>query len=156
MSFKRQVVMAGMLFAITRVLFYMTVVPSESMVPTLLVNDYVVYSKTDSVEIGDVILFQLDGAPELYTKRVIAKGKSVIDIAESAVYVDGVPENNPEASTQQGYGLGTYILNEDELFVMGDNRPNSADSRAFGPISQDNVRGKLFVRIPLGLLFERR
>ena len=46
--------------------------------------------------------------------------------------------NSPESS---------WTLNEDEVFVLGDNRPNSVDSRIFGPITLDEIKGKVIFRI---------
>ena len=155
MRFKRQVIIAVLLFCAMKSQFYPTVVPSESMVPTLLVNDYIFYSKTDKVEEGDVILLQLDGKKAFLTKRVIAMGEGkTVEVKYDGVYVDNIKRKDEIPLEEQGYIMEKITLKEGELFVMGDNRTNSADGRVFGPIKESNVKGKLFLRIPFGKIIE--
>lgn len=87
-------------------------------------------------------------------KRVIAVGGQTIEIRNSRVLIDGVPIDEPylfPGTVMPDYGPET--VPEGDVFVMGDNRNHSKDSRVFGPIPVDSIVGKAFVRIwPLNRL----
>lgn len=153
MSFKRQVLLMLLFFILSKTFFYFTVVPSGSMIPTLMVNDYVVYYKTHNVEKGDVILFVMKEMSGLSTKRVIAVGGESVEVKSDGVYVDNIRAEDRWNQLPQGHTSKFMTLQHDELYVMGDNRQNSMDSRDFGPIEKDRVRGKYLFRIPFGRFF---
>ena len=149
-------------------------IPSESMEPTLLVNDRVLVNrlsyKLHDVNRGDVIVFEKPatlvspvGAAEIkdLIKRVVAlPGESVV-FQDGDVYVDGRPLDEPYLPagtvTQPGPGGATWdhrctpddpcVVPEGTLWVMGDNRSNSEDSRWIGPIDQDLIVGRAFVTV---------
>ena len=87
-------------------------------------------------------------AVEDLIKRVVAVGGQELEIKDNQVLVDGIPLDEPyldESAFMPDFGpvespAGT-------VFVMGDNRPRSQDSRRFGPISTDTVVGRAFVRV---------
>lgn len=91
-----------------------------------------------------------------YVKRVIAtEGQTVkIDYDENKVYVDGkllnenyIKSDEDDVMEQRGYNaVEEYTVPEGEVFVMGDNRNNSLDSRAIGSISKKSILGKVLVR----------
>jgi|BioPla2DNA2_1021312.scaffolds.fasta_scaffold198885_1 signal peptidase I len=153
MRFKRQLVIAILLFVLMKQFFYPTIIPSPSMYPTLLINDYCYYFKTKNVEDGDIILFALGDSGIFYTKRIIAIGDSngtKVRVDLDGVYVDDVKLYEGP----QGSKMDEITLDEGQIFVMGDNRTNSLDSRYFGPITKNEVLGKLALRIPLGKIIE--
>jgi len=155
MRFFRQLVIAILLFTMMKTYSYPTVIPSASMVPTLLVNDYAFYSKTKDVKPGDIILLKLDEVNSFYTKRVIAMGEGVtVEVKLDGVYVNEEKLKDEFSTKSQGYGMEKITLKEGEIFVMGDNRTNSSDSRVFGPIDTSEVRGKLLLKIPFGKIIE--
>lgn len=81
-------------------------------------------------------------------KRVIAVGGETIEIRDSQVYVDGVPLDEPylrPGSHMEAFGPVT--VPPGEVFVMGDNRNQSEDSRRFGTIPVDDIIGRAFVRV---------
>jgi signal peptidase I len=115
----------------------------------------------DPVTRGDIVIFADKVMPgRVLVKRVIATGGQVVDIKDGLVYVDGNPLYEPYANGTETLPLEQhfenldieypYTIPTDHLWVMGDNRENSADSRYFGSISQDSVYGRgLMVFWPL-------
>ena len=134
------------------------VVEGESMYSTLDTNDRVFVNKLSyrmhDPNRGDVVvLHQITGASERdLIKRVIALPGETVEIRNCTVLIDGrvlhEPYLDPEVVTQNDCG-GDYRLDgvvpEDHVFVMGDNRGGSQDSRAIGPISEDDLIGRAFV-----------
>jgi signal peptidase I len=148
-------------------------IPSESMEPTLEVNDRVLVNrlsyKLHDVNRGDVVVFEkpasliTPGPTEIkdLIKRVVAlPGESVV-FQDGDVYIDGRPLDEPYlpagTTTQPGPGGVTWdhrctaddpcVVPEDTVWVMGDNRSNSEDSRWIGPIDQDLIVGRAFVTV---------
>lgn len=127
-------------------------IPSASMEPTLMIGDRVVVEKVtglfdDRPSRGEVVVFHRPpNFPELeiheLIKRVIAVGGDTIEAADGKVFVNGIQVNETYLPA------GTYTDNlplqtvpDGMLFMMGDNRSGSRDSRSFGPIDQDLVVG---------------
>jgi signal peptidase I len=140
-------------------------IPTASMEPTLQEGDRVLVNKLSydlhDVNRGDIIVFERpesgsDGHPEDdikdLIKRVVALPGETIEARDGAVYIDGrlldepyLPDDMPTND------LPPTEIPEGRVFVMGDNRTNSSDSRVFGPIDQDLIVGRAFIRIyPLG------
>ena len=105
------------------------------------------------MEPGDIVTFNDPLSPgRVLIKRVIAVGGQVVDINndDGLVYVDGEPLQEPYTDGLPSYRLDNSIANvtypyrvpEGELWVMGDNRTNSQDSRYFGSIDRDTVTGR--------------
>ena len=117
------------------------------MVPTLRTNDYVVVNKLayklGEPKRGDVIVFKYPPDPTQipYIKRVIGLPGDQIHIAGGRVSINGVLLNEPYLKVSTNGG-GDWTVPEDSLFVMGDNRNGSSDSRAWGMVPLDNVIGK--------------
>ena len=133
-------------------------VKGASMDPTFGSGDYIFTSKiTYKMRIfqrGDVIVFKSPHNPDIeYIKRIIGVPGDVVMVKDSEVYVNGqrLKEDYIAAKTnlwEGGFsknGEGTKIT-EGMLYVMGDNRPRSSDSREFGPITQESVIGQVFYR----------
>ena len=86
-------------------------------------------------------------------ERVIATEGQTVDLRDGKVYVDGVALDEPYTDGLPSYPLNTvgtvdisypYTIPKGDVWVMGDNRTNSSDSRYFGPIDKDTVFGKAF------------
>lgn len=143
-------------------------IPSGSMLPTLELQDRVVVNKLSydfhDVNRGDVIVFKRpeggEGQAEDLIKRVIALPGETVQIRQGEVYVNSQlvvePYLQSQGVTQPLTDLIPNCLNggpadctvpEDSVFVLGDNRTESQDSRFFGPISEDTIVGRAFVRI---------
>jgi signal peptidase I len=83
-----------------------------------------------------------------FIKRVVAVEGDVIRADEGIVYVNGEPIDEPYLPEgTQTSDFGRVDVGADEIFVMGDNRANSDDSRSFGPIPEDSVVGEAFILI---------
>ena len=98
---------------------------------------------------GDIIVFHYPRDPEQeFVKRIIGLPGDTVDIRGGQVYVNGMQLYEPyiaDAPRTQG----SWTVPEDHLFVLGDNRNNSQDSRSFGFVSMDEVIGKaLFIYWP--------
>jgi signal peptidase I len=160
------VIACGVLIALTAQMFLVQAfwIPSESMVPTLEVGDRVLVNKLSykahDVNHGDVIVFERppaaaqagqDNIKDLI-KRVIAVGGDTIEARDGLVYVNG--ERIEEPYLVEGTPTDNLPLTEipeGHVFVMGDNRTNSEDSREFGPIDEDTIVGRAFIKVlPLG------
>jgi signal peptidase I len=134
------------------------VVEGESMYSTLETGDRVFVNKLSyrlhDPNRGDVVvLHQITGASERdLIKRVIGLPGETVEVRNCTVLIDGrvlnEPYLDPEVVTPTDCG-GDYSLNgpvpEDHVFVMGDNRGGSQDSRVIGPIAEDDLVGRAFV-----------
>jgi len=136
-------------------LFQAFFIPSASMEPTLMVGDRVLVNKVSydfgDIQRGDVIVFaRPENAPESiyddFIKRVVGLPGDTLQGIDGRVYVNGVELDEsylPEGTRTDN--LPQIVVPPDHLFVMGDNRGNSTDSRFFGPINRDLVVGKAFL-----------
>lgn len=130
-------------------------IPSGSMLDTIQIGDRVFSEKVSyyfrDPEQGDIITFADPENPQrTLIKRVIAVGGQTVDLKDGYVYVDGKKLDEPYTEGKQSLPLNTaygvsitypYTVPDGYLWVMGDNRTNSADSRYFGAVSKDSVTG---------------
>ena len=160
-------------FIIKVFLFQAYYIPSPSMEPTLGIGDRVIVNKLSyklhDVNRGDLVVFEnpstSNGAVSDLIKRVIALPGETLQVLDGKVYIDGnlVIEPYLEASDNTfdflapAGCIGTKevlnkcIVPDGHVFVMGDNRDNSRDSRIFGPVDIETIVGRAFVRVwPLG------
>jgi len=144
-------------------------IPSGSMIPTLLVGDHILVNKfvygvrvpvlgTEILPVGqprrgDVVVFVYpqDEAKD-FIKRVVGVEGDTIEVRDKRLYVNGEPATDPYARFAES---GQYVSPRDNfgpfrvpsgyVFVMGDNRDRSYDSRFWGPVALDKVKGKAFL-----------
>jgi signal peptidase I len=119
-----------------------------SMEPTLHTGEFVIVNKLayrlGDPTISDVIVFHYPRDPEQeYIKRVIGLPGDHVRIQDGQVYVNDQSIEEPYISTPPAY-QSDWVVPEDSLFVLGDNRNNSSDSHTWGPVPMDNVIGKAF------------
>ena len=167
-------------------------IPSGSMMPTLLVGDFILVNKyaygirlpvlnTKIVDIGkpqrgDVVVFRYPKDPSVdYIKRVVGVPGDRIGYYNKILHVNGKPAAQIPDGVYVGKGSGVsmsgagkreeqlgdvqhqilvmprtpglegeYVVQDNEYFVMGDNRDNSNDSRYWGPVPEQNLVGKAF------------
>ena len=127
-------------------------IPSESMVPTLEVGDRVFVNKFiyrfAEPERGDIVVFEsIEGSEQDLIKRVVAAPGNSVAVQNGVLFVNGQPQEEPYVNDAfpDGSFFGPTTVPEDSVFVMGDNRGNSRDSRFFGPVSISNVEGEAFL-----------
>jgi signal peptidase I len=143
------IVVALIVKAVALQAFY---IPSESMFPLLTEGDRVLVNKLSykfgDVDRGDIVVFERPpGEPDTsithLIKRVIGLPGDTVESIDGVLYVNGVAQEEtyvPEGAVTEG--LPKTVVPKDMLWVMGDNRENSGDSRIFGAIDEDIVVGK--------------
>ena len=147
-------------------------VQQSSMVPTIVDGEYILIDKLtirfNGYEYGDVVVFNppsesglaTDGIP--FIKRIIGLPGDTVSLENGRVFVtrpgqSPVRIEEPYVVTEadgrtaatiprDGEGTREWVVPEGSYFVMGDNRPHSQDSRAFGPIEQDLILGRAWLR----------
>ena len=114
------------------------IVHGSSMNPTLDGGELMVLNKRGKVDRFDIVV--VDTGAEEIIKRVIAMPGETIACENGKIYVNGRLQ---EESYSQGVtrDFDKVTLSDDEYFVMGDNRENSKDSRAYGPFKEDKIKG---------------
>jgi len=129
-----------------------------SMQPTLLDGDRVlinrmVYHFRDP-KAGDVVVFDSPvEEDEDLVKRVVAVAGDSVATKGGVLYVNGQPQEEPYLANSpfEGDDMAELVVPEDEVFVMGDNRNFSGDSRLFGPIDTERIIGAAFaIYWPIG------
>src|SRR5918997_564110 len=128
-------------------------IPSESMVPTLLVGDRVFVNKFiyrfAEPERDDVVVFEsVNGGEEDLIKRIVAVAGDEIEVRNGTLLVNGEEQVEPYLNENLLFddSYEPTRVPEEHVFVMGDNRANSADSRVFGPLPIENIEGEAFMR----------
>lgn len=143
-------------------LFQAFYIPSESMLPTLEKQDRVLVNKLSyrlhKVNRGDVVVFERPpneaGVIRDLIKRVVALPGESVEGKDGRIFIDGkalseayLPENTTTST------FGPERIAADHIWVMGDNRANSSDSRVFGSIPTSSIVGRAFIRVwPLNAL----
>ena len=133
------------------------IVSGASMDPTFDNGEYLIVDELtyrfDEPERGDVVIFKYPRDPSQYfIKRIIGLPGETVHItthSTSIVKTDGseVVLNEPYVVNEGNGGSQTVMLKLDEYFVMGDNRPESSDSRVWGVLPKENIIGRALVRL---------
>jgi signal peptidase I len=149
-------------------------IPSGSMMDTLLVGDYILVNKflygpemplTDyrlpalrAPQRGDIIVFKYPQDEKRdFIKRIVATGGETVQVRGHQVLIDGQPLDEPYVRRNPSplagapsfcgyaYACEPVVVPPDSYFVMGDNRDNSQDSRYWGFVKRDKIKGKAFL-----------
>jgi signal peptidase I len=139
-------------------------VQQKSMQHTLEEDQYVLVDKLtprfDAYKHGDIVVFNppdnwVAAGGEPYIKRVIGVGGDRVEVHDGAVFVNGTKLVEPyvfkedDGTTQETTPTGSvdrWVVPDGELFLMGDHRGNSADSRQFGPVEISTMIGRAWLR----------
>lgn len=131
-------------------------IPSESMEPVLEIGDRLLVSKLSyrigDPEPGDVVVFRTPPSMQPaqtaeLIKRVVAVGGQQVEAVNGRLIIDGSPVDEHYLSTEAyTRDFGPVLVPAGYVFVMGDNRRSSQDSRVFGAIPENEIVGRAFAR----------
>jgi signal peptidase I len=128
-------------------------VPSESMEPTLRPGDGVLVDKL-AYRLGDphrrdLVVFRRPGSGELMLKRIVALGGDRVGVADGVLRVNGraVRERFVNRALVDSVYFGPVRVPVGSVFVMGDQRSNSLDSRSFGAVPRGRIVGRVELRV---------
>lgn len=143
-------------FAIRGFVFEIILVDGESMEPTLHTDERLGIEKitryTKLPSRGDIIIVKYPNMDGTYVKRTIGLPGETVEVRNSTVYIDGVPLDEDYVSSEPYADMAPVVVPPDSVFVMGDNRAHSMDSRAsyIGAIPRSDIIGHgMFVMWPL-------
>ncbi|HEY9816053.1 MAG TPA: signal peptidase I [Candidatus Obscuribacterales bacterium] len=133
-------------------------IPTESMVPTLQVNDHLVVEKLSyrfhDPARGDVVVFmpredlqaQNPDFRFAFIKRVIGLPGETVQVINGQVLINGQPLDEPYIAAEPTYVWGPAVVPDDAYLVLGDNRNNSLDSHFWGYVPRETIIGRAAVR----------
>ena len=132
-----------LVFTFTR-FFGIGFIDGVSMKPTYHNGQIFLYSKSNDVESGDVVVFRARELKADLVKRVIATENNKLEIKNGKTYIDGTLINESFVKHQDKSTALTVVIPRGYVFVMGDNRTHSIDSRRFGLVKVTDIYGKVF------------
>jgi signal peptidase I len=125
----------------------------NSMSPTLHDGDALLIEKVShhlhDPAVGEIVVATAPDDGGSVVKRVVAVGGDSIGIEDGVLIRNGRPVPEPYADQTQmdGYFWGPVVVPSGQVFLLGDNRLESHDSRAYGPVSVDAIQGRLLLRV---------
>ncbi len=129
-------------------------IPSESMLPTLKIGDHLIIDKISyeikgigDIQRGDIVVFDPPASANSkneipFIKRIIGLPGETLSIKNGTVYINGEPLDEPYILEKPRVDFKPFIIPDNTIFLMGDNRNNSFDSRYWGPLPIENIIGK--------------
>jgi len=139
-------ILIGYYFGVRGVRFYKVI--SESMLPTLEVGDRLMGQKPENLKYGDIIVLDdpMDKSGTII-KRLVGLEGDLIEIRNDGyLYRDRERISEPYIKEKPVYTVEPVKIGPGEVYVLGDNRNNSADSSVWGPVPVETIRTKIFMR----------
>ncbi|WP_297419884.1 signal peptidase I [Clostridium sp.] len=135
---------------INKFIYFNVYIPSGSMIPTLNINDKLVVTRVynkENLKEGDIVVFYSEEYNERLVKRLIGLPGDKIEIENGVVFRNGQKINEDYVKNKDDF-TGTYEVPQGKYFFLGDNRPDSADSRRWkNPyIDGSDIEGKIQFR----------
>lgn len=148
---KKFILLVAIIFLFTRLVLGFSRVDGQSMMDSFQDGDWVIYTRIyQSIDRGDVVSVAIPSG-EYYIKRVVALGGDQVDLRDGVLYVNGIAETSEyirgNTYPEDGSFSYPYTVPEGDVFVLGDNRETSIDSRFFGAINESQIRGVLHLHI---------
>ncbi len=133
-------------------LFNFSIVRGQSMRPGIQDGDRILIDRFSymftPVERGDIVVLGYPLDPSLdYIKRIIGVPGDEVQIRAGEVFVNGASMREPYVADLDATSYYTATVEQGHYFVLGDNRPHSSDSREFGQVHEDLLKGKVDVRL---------
>jgi signal peptidase I len=124
-------------------------VDGDSMAPTLRSGDVVLIQRHVSPAAGQLLVLHDPQDDSLVVKRVVATGGQKVEIRDAYLYVDGVEADEPyvDHTRIDGVYFGPVTVPAGDVFVLGDSRDGSIDSRIFGSVPVSAVSGRVILRL---------
>ncbi|MHB1252545.1 MAG: signal peptidase I [Candidatus Humimicrobiaceae bacterium] len=154
LSYVIVILFAALVSILFRVFFFEPfIVPTPSMESTLMVQDKVIVNKFSykftGIKRGDIVVFHspVDESKDLVKRAIAFEGETVKLGKDGIIYINDKPieKDYYTGNAPPEYTGQTFKIGKNEIFVMGDNRNNSYDSRYFGPIQKTDIFGKVFM-----------
>lgn len=151
----RKILLAGYMF----ITFFLLIIiltgsfneiQGDSMYPTLNNEDFVYGLKTKNVKKGDIIFVYHKDGDEFLVKRVIGTAGDEIYIGRDGLFVNGELSTEAyinEDDWEEEYAGCRYSVGEDEVFILGDNRNESLDSRVLGNFKKEDIRSRAVINL---------
>ncbi|KAK4791006.1 hypothetical protein SAY86_031419 [Trapa natans] len=132
-------------------------IPSSSMYPTLRIGDRIIVEKASyyfrKPAVNDIVTFRNPTQKlelnkdeprkdEIFIKRIVAKAGDWVEVKHGKLYVNGIARDEDFIAEIQRYSSRLTYVPEDHVYVLGDNRNNSYDSRIWGPLPVENIVGR--------------
>jgi signal peptidase I len=147
-----QIILPAIILAVVVHLFLAqaTVVFGQSMEPNLSPKQRLILDKLSfrlhAPERNDIVVIDLPEMDDMLVKRIVGLPGETIEVRDGVVLLNGQPLPEPFPHDLGHTSMASMVLGPLEYFVMGDNRDNSNDSRAFGPVHRESIVGRVWLR----------